>query len=103
MEQIDLGEYLKQEGMSRAALSKKELLAYARELAKNIAECLLCKTCSINDVNRELEKQGYPPLGKAAGSVFITKDWEFTGKYVKSTKASNHARETKLWKLNRYG
>ena len=37
-------------------------------------------------------------LGAASGSMFKSKEWEFTGKRIKSKRTSNHSREIKVWR-----
>lgn len=53
---------------------------------------------SIDDVLNECEKRGVDPnLGAAAGSLFKTPDWRFSGQREKSIRVSNHGREIKIW------
>jgi hypothetical protein len=92
----------KEQGMTRAANSKPELLAVARECAiwhARFGGGL--GTCTADDVARVMEDRGhnYSNLGNAAGSIFKKSDWNFTGEYVKSAKASAHARDIKVWRL----
>lgn len=99
-EQFDLfeGIKLKEEGQNKAALSKKYILELAREHAYKIALNNPLRECSIDDVQRIMIKDGID-LGMAAGSVFKGKDWEHTGKYVRTHRKSSHARNISVWRL----
>ena len=89
----------KEGGMSVAASAAAKPLEQARWLAKQIATQRNSKTCTADDVAKALRRQGLPLLGPAAGSLFLTKDWEFTGRRVLSGQVANHARELKVWRL----
>ena len=92
------GEQLKIEGLSRASLSRKELLCAARMFAHAIAQRKTFVT--IDDVQAELEAQGFTSadLGNAAGGVFRGKEWECWGSR-QSKRALAHARRILVWKL----
>lgn len=92
------GERLKREGMERAAMSKDTLLGYARGLAVDLAR-ENGGLCHADMVAEALAKEGRPPLGNAAGSLFLGHVWEFTGQRVKSQRAHAHANELKVWRL----
>lgn len=92
------GERLKRIGMDRAAMSKDTLLGYARGLAVDLAR-ENGGLCHADMVAEALAKEGRPPLGNAAGSLFLGHVWEFTGQRVKSQRAHAHANELKLWRL----
>ena len=87
----------KAEGMQGAADAKSDLLNKARMLAATHAADH--GTVTMDDVATMMEKCGLPELGPAAGSVFKGSEWEFTGQRVLSTRAKNHARELKVWRL----
>ena len=91
------GDRLKREGMERAADARQGPLKQARRMARFLAQQgrLLV---TIDDVI----EYGFPELtaaelGNAAGSVFKEKCWRLTAQRVKSRRASNHAREIKVW------
>jgi hypothetical protein len=92
------GEARKRAGMSRAAASKESQLGYARELAMDLARAN-DGICDADMVAEALEREGRPGLGNAAGSLFLTHVWEFTGLRVKSKRAHAHANELKVWRL----
>ena len=87
----------KEAGMAAAAASKNIVLDQARSIARLLAA--QNGEVTADDVQRELERRDLPSLGPAAGSLFRTKDFVFTGKRIKSSKISNHAREIRVWAL----
>lgn len=62
-------------------------------------------TATIDDAIEYLERAPYwrsaKDLGNSAGSIFKTGDWEFTGQWKPSRRASNHGRHVRVWKLVR--
>ena len=93
---------LKYEGMDRAEAKAATPLEEAREIARRIALKTPDRCVSADDVGRELKRLGLPfSLGPATGSLFRGKEWEFTGRRIKSRRTSNHAREIKVWRLNK--
>jgi hypothetical protein len=96
-----VGEALKADGMARAAESRADLLREARELAVNIACSRADRTCTADDVQQALAARGVDKhrLGKAAGSLFVGDGWEFTGRFVKSTRPHAHRNLLRVWKL----
>jgi len=95
------GEKAKKGGMTAAAWSRSDLLTEARAVAHDLAIVRATREVHADDVNREMKRRGIPfeELGPAAGSIFKTGNWIFTGKRVKSARISNHARELKVWRL----
>jgi len=88
----------KADGMAVAADHAPHLLGKAREIAVEIA--LSRGVVTADDVGLELARRGWPNcLGPAAGSIFKTKDWAFTGTFVSSTRVTNHSRLLRVWKL----
>jgi len=92
------GAQLKLQGLSRASLSRKELLCAAKMFAHAIAQKR--GSVTIDDVQAELVANGFSSedLGCAAGALFISKEWECVG-FKKSTRTSNRARRILVWKL----
>jgi len=90
---------LKQKGMELAAEKRPELLRIAREIAKEIATSQ--GTVTADDVAAELDNRSLPRLGPAAGSLFKTPDFKWTGLRVFSEQMANHGREFRVWKLNK--
>lgn len=80
-------------GLERAAAHRREAL----DLARLLAEMLAHKNGSVtaDDVFLYLHPEA---LGKAAGAIFRDEQWEFIG-WEPSTRASNHARWIRRWRL----
>jgi hypothetical protein len=100
---VPTGESLKRQGMAAARDAKADAVGYARELAYDIARSRADRTCHMALVNEALAAEGKPGLGNAAGSVFATNVWEFTGQRVKDTRAHAHSNEIKVWRLRHHG
>ena len=93
------GEQLRLEGMQQAAGNTKEQLATARKVAVQIAQRRIDRTVTADDVGRVLQEvYALDSLGPAAGSIFRTKDWKFTGYWRKSKRVTNHSRMIRVWK-----
>jgi len=95
------GMALKRRGMDDAAHAYgRSLLETARRIAHDLALNHPLRECHADAVGKELRRRGLPTsLGPAAGSLFKGKNWKFTGERIKSSRASNHAREIKVWEL----
>mgnify|MGYP001575493247 CR=1 FL=1 len=90
---------LKTAGMLLAA-SNSQLLEQAQDLAVTLARAREDRTISADDVYAALEAAKMPTdLGPAAGSLFRGRRWKFSGRYINSTRASNHARTIRCWIL----
>lgn len=88
----------KQEGMALAAANKLTELELARKVATDYAK--KHGTCHADQVGMILKNQyGINTLGPATGSIFRTKEWVFTGLWVKSQRKSNHSRMIRVWRL----
>lgn len=97
---FDYGESARRKrfGMSIAASKRHELLSMARKIAMQLARQNGETNC--DQVSQELSRQGLPDcLGPAAGSIFKTADWEFTGRFVNSERTTNHSRLLRVWRL----
>lgn len=94
----DEGERQKQEGMDRAADNRAARLAIAREVARKLAVKRPTRSITADDVGRYMKDNNLGELGPAAGSLFKTKDWEWTGERRNSRRVSNHSRELKVWR-----
>ncbi len=94
------GEALRDEGMARAASSRKALLLRAQRIAVCIAQGRTDRTCASDDVQEALVAVGVDPseLGNAAGSVFRGKEWELVTTR-KSRRTLAHARRIGVWRL----
>ncbi len=98
MQQSEQG---KQEGMALAANIKQERLTKARLLAVEIALRQVNREITSDMVGIAMQAHGMPPLGPSMGNLFRDGNWQFTGKYVKSSKVSNHSRMLRVWALKR--
>lgn len=92
------GERRKREGQARAAQSKESQLGYARGLAVDIAR-ENGGLCHADLVAEALAKEGRPPLGDAAGSLWLKHVWEFSGKYHLSERPASHRNRLMVWRL----
>jgi hypothetical protein len=91
------GERLKRQGMERAATSGAHLLGIAREMAFDLAR-KDGGECNADRVAAAMQAEGYPPLGNSAGSLFTDGNWEWTGKFIKSSRQHTHANLLRVWK-----
>jgi hypothetical protein len=87
----------KAHGMAIAEDAADSLLTRAREYARTKA--LFSGEVTADDVSQWLEGVCLPDLGPAAGSLFRGKEWEFTGRFIQSTRKTNHARLLRIWRL----
>lgn len=95
------GHERKREGMQQAATNKKRLLSIAREVAKKIARGRESRCVSMDDVQEGLTKLNISDraLGNAAGSLFKESCWEFTGRFIESTRPHAHRNLIRVWRL----
>jgi len=88
----------KREGIDKASRNQHYLLNKAREIAKEIA--LAKGQTNSDEVSQELLARGYPDcIGPAAGAIFKTKEWVWTGRFINSTRVTNHSRLIRVWAL----
>lgn len=93
-----LGEQLKLDGMESAADIRRGQLRLARSLAVKIAQHNMNGLVNADQVGRALQEHGIESLGPAAGSIFKTDEFKFTGEFVKSRRVSNHSRLLRVWR-----
>ncbi|HTF61190.1 MAG TPA: hypothetical protein VK638_00615, partial [Edaphobacter sp.] len=93
------GEERKEAGIALASDRRAGVWGVALDTARRIARER--GEVTADDVYRSLIAQGMDPLelGNAAGSIFRSKDFEFTGRWKKSKRISNHARQNRVWRL----
>ena len=92
------GEQLKLAGMDLAADNVKEPLELARAIAKEIALLHPDRCTNADEVGASLEaRYGIGSLGPAAGSLFKTSEWRWSGRFIKSTRITNHGRLLRVW------
>lgn len=91
------GEARKRSGMARAASAKNKELAYARQVARCMAENR--GEITADDVAQALGEERHAALGNACGSIFVGDEWEFTGRLVKSKRTKANANLLRVWRL----
>ena len=98
---LDLGLALKREGIERASEGRSDALALGRAYAKKVALSRPDRLVSADDVTFAFVRAGLPAdlLGPAAGALFKTPEFEFSGKWMPSNRTSNHGRMNRLWRL----
>ncbi len=96
-----LGEELKNRGMNVAATKRQAVLQKARQAVKEIAISRPGRCVTADDAQRWLIQNGHHPaeLGNAAGSLFRSQEWEFTGNWTKSVRVSRHRNILRIWRL----
>ena len=88
---------LKTEGMELAAENRSEDLETYRQIALEIS--VRRPYLTSDDVAREAINRGLSGnLGPAAGSLFKTPDWVWTGERRRSARKSNHSREIRIYR-----
>ena len=86
-------------GMDSAAVGKSPALTLARAIAADL--CRINGETNADAVGEILAaRHGIASLGPAAGSLF-KRGFIFTGRRIRSSRKSNHARELKIWRLKR--
>tara|TARA_R110000744_G_scaffold66022_1_gene134963 strand:- start:4302 stop:4622 length:321 start_codon:yes stop_codon:yes gene_type:complete len=92
------GDKQKRIGMGRAADVQFELLQTARAIGREVA--IRRGEVTTDDVGQELKRRGLPDcLGHAAGSIFKSKEFEWSGRFKNSERISNHSRLLRVWIL----
>ena len=93
------GEQLRLDGMAQAADNSRDNLLLARKVAAQIAKGRFDRCVTADDVGRVM-KADYKldSLGPAAGSIFKTNQWEWTGEFRKSKRITNHSRMLRVWR-----
>lgn len=98
---IQQGRQLRDDGIETAASHRKYYLELARHAVKAAALKRVDRTATADDAFRYFKEMDIPAdnLGRAAGRIFLSKEWEKTGCYVPSKRVSNHARPIAVWRL----
>ena len=99
---LDEGERRRDRGKADVAQSRETLLRIARGFAREIALSRVERDCTADDVARMLIHHALPLLGNAAGSLFNQTEWEFTGEWRASERASNHGHQNRVWRLREH-
>jgi hypothetical protein len=87
----------KKRAISVAKAARYPLLVAARDIAFAIAKER--GTVAVDDVRKEMEKQGLASLGPATSSIFIDDRFEFTGTFKNSTRKQDRSRRMKVWRI----
>lgn len=97
MNQLTLGESLRDSGIKRVSDNNREWLEEMRTEAR--WQCALYGHVTIDELREHAHRLGWAPEHPNAwGAVFKQKCWECIG-CKKSRIASNHAREVRVWRL----
>ena len=101
---LGLGMHRRDGGREKAAHAqhRAEVFHRAQDIAVEVAEASLTRTAHIDDVYRQLQKEGWniKLLGPAAGKVFVEgRLWAATGRRVPSQRITNNARMVMVWRL----
>lgn len=89
---VQLGLKLKQAGMSLAAAKRSADLEEARTFLVQVA---------MKRPDREVSADWVTgwKLGNAAGSLFKSEEWVFTGRWRPSTAPTRHSAYVRIWRL----
>lgn len=90
------GQQRRDDGIAIAESNHPSGIEIAKQVAKELAEQR--GEITADDVQAEMHFRGIN-LCNAAGGIFRGKQWEWTGRVVKSARISNHARILRVWKL----
>jgi hypothetical protein len=91
------GTRLKERGMALAAMHQGSTLAAARDYLSELAR--MRGTVTADDAADFIEREGLPPLGNAAGSLFKGSEWEPAGDRVLPRRSTNQAHHNRVWRL----
>lgn len=88
-------------GMELAESSRSGLVAELRSRLAYLARQRASRTANADDFEALLGLMGkkHSDLGNAAGSIFHSAEWEWTGEFVPSRRVSNHGRFIRTWRL----
>lgn len=92
---------LRDKGMKAAAENSAELMKQVRLAVAIVARARRNRIATIDDAQQCLEAMGCKSsdLGNAAGSLFQTPEWTFTGMWTPSTRRTNRCRPVRVWRL----
>jgi hypothetical protein len=88
-------------GIATAAESRNPLVDKVRQFLRKLAKDRDNRCVTADDAYAYLKQIGEEErtLGNAAGALFKSGEWEFTGCWTPSTRVSNHARMVRVWRL----
>ena len=102
-QQLELsGVELRDAGMAQTAQCHNVLVEQVRKCMRAVAKMRPNRCVTADDAHRiaaSLTGGNQNALGNAAGSIFKTDEWEFTGVWSPSQRPSNHARPVRVWRL----
>jgi hypothetical protein len=89
------------QGIRKATESRNELVEQVRAHMALLARSRgnRCVTADDFESILKLINKTHADLGNAAGGVFKTEEWEFTGHFTPSQRKSNKARFIRVWRL----
>ncbi|HEY0264469.1 MAG TPA: hypothetical protein VGC07_08085 [Granulicella sp.] len=95
------GELARDAGLVQAAASRNELVNKIREYLMVLARNRPNRIATADDYESFLRSLGMSnkDLGNAAGVIFKTPEWEFTGVWTPSKRKTNNARAIRVWRL----
>jgi len=95
------GRRLKEAGIALASGNRRSLLEFAQAIAVELAARRPDRRVTADDVQLKLEQLGVPAgaLGNAAGGLFRSKAWEFTGQFTESRRPRRHCNLLRVWQL----
>ena len=101
---LPASESAKRAGMRQAEGSGPGWNLHLLAAARGVARILARKNGEVtaDDVVKHFQDSGIDltaKIGNAMGSLFKGKEWEFTGKYVKSARVHAHANLLRVWRL----
>ena len=95
------GELARDTGIAQAAECRNELVSKVREHLVLVASSRGNRCVTADDFDSFLTTLGktHKDLGNAAGVIFRTPDWQFTGMWTPSRRKTNNARHIRVWRL----
>jgi hypothetical protein len=88
-------------GIATASGSRNPLVEKVRQFLRTLARDRDGRLVTADDAYQYLRQIGEQEsvLGNAAGALFKSSEWEFTGCWTPSKRVSNHARMVRVWRL----
>lgn len=95
------GTFARDCGIALSNESRNPLVERIRQSLRGLARDRDNRCVTADDAYAYLAQIGEKEraLGNAAGALFRSGEWEFTGCWTPSTRVSNHARMVRVWRL----
>ena len=103
---LSASEEAKREGKRRAERSGPAWNLHLLDAARGVAR-ILARTngeVTADDVVKHFQDSGIDltaKIGNAMGSLFKGREWEWTGKFVKSARVHAHANLLRVWRIKK--